>query len=344
MSAPPEWTPVRLKGERWLAVRLSIAPRQLPAFTVTWFDVRAAGPLPAWVLLLGGLGLHVYGEGSEIVVQDRWGSGKHHDDVRLALLVRWVEQDAVRGDSALQREQSLDEGGSAADGALELVRRLTPRKPSSAFVEEVRARLLAGQWELPAGKPLPSYGVSSRGLPPIEAEAERSRERAPAMRPPDADRASTGHWWVVLFLAFASIASAVLLLAYLDLPEFLRTLAFFLLLGGVFASIPTMIRLAEHRADVRRARARQRAAEVSPQQVIETLAQASATVPSGTYRTSPQQHDHTNFLQLHDAVRLEGVTRLASAGDGGKGYETYMAELLLRYRLLTDPPARTEAS
>ena len=72
----PSWQAHRLKGEAWLAARFSMTAQRLPAFSVTWFRAEAAGPIPVWLLLLGAMGLHVFGEGDELIVQDRPGTSR----------------------------------------------------------------------------------------------------------------------------------------------------------------------------------------------------------------------------------------------------------------------------
>ena len=51
-----------------------MAAQRLPAFSVTWFQAEAAGPIPDWLLLLGAMGLHVFGEGDELIVRKRQGA------------------------------------------------------------------------------------------------------------------------------------------------------------------------------------------------------------------------------------------------------------------------------
>ena len=111
------WVPHELRGEPWLAARFTIAPLRLPAFSVTWFRVESdrarhqgayrlrselveAGSIPGWLLLLGAMGLHVYGEGDQIIVQDRPGQGEVFDAYRLLLLevfIAWNVDHTVAG-------------------------------------------------------------------------------------------------------------------------------------------------------------------------------------------------------------------------------------------------------
>ena len=228
---------------------------------------------------------------------------------------------------ALTQAVALDEGGSAAEGALALVRRLWPQEtPSEGFVGEVRARVAAGYWDLPAGKGPPGNARYASGDP------AGTRSGLP---------------WSWLAVAISAMAVGVLLLAYLDLPAPLKTLAVLVFFCGLCILPPTTIKIGEHYVErwrTRRARARekQRNAAVEPEEVE----QGPTKLESSTYRSSPQQHDSSTFMLLHEAMKLEGLARIQSAGDlsGEQRYEVHMDEVLRRYRLLTDAPARTEAS
>jgi hypothetical protein len=318
--------PVRLDGERWLSATLSIAPRQLPAFSVTWFDVRATGPLPIWVLVLGAMGLHVYGEGSVLVVQDRWSvAGTKHDEFRLAALARWIVHDTLTA-PRLTQSMAFDEGGSAAEGALALVRRLWPQ--GEGFVSEIRAMVAAGHWDLPARKGPPGNARYASG---------------------DPGGTRSGLPWRWLAVALSSMAGGVLLLAYLDLPEPLKTLTVLVFSFGLCILPPTAVKIGEHYVErwrTRRARARerQRNAVVVPEG--EEVEQEPRKLESSTYRSSPPKHDSSTFMLLHEAMKLEGLARIESAGDlsGLQRYEAHMDEVLRRYRQLTDAPAHAEAS
>ena len=65
--------------------------------------------------------------------------------------------------------------------------------------------------------------------------------------------------------------------------------------------------------------------------------------PAPTFVSLPDARPR--FEQLHDAVCLEGRAWLEAARDavGLQRYEAHMDEVLRRYRLLTDAPARSEA-
>lgn len=65
--------------------------------------------------------------------------------------------------------------------------------------------------------------------------------------------------------------------------------------------------------------------------------------PAPTFISPPDPRPR--FEQLHDAVCLEGRAWLEAARDavGLQRYEAHMDEVLRRYRLLTDAPARSEA-
>jgi hypothetical protein len=149
-SAALEWVSHEVRGQRWLSARFSIEPLWLPAFSVIGARVEServrlmrgayraqpelveGGVLPEWVLLLGAMGLHVYGMGHEIVAQDREGRTCVHDEYRLRLIAQFIQEQ-------VSQSPGLE----------------CPRDSDSAFANEVRERLCAGTWDLPAAEPPP---------------------------------------------------------------------------------------------------------------------------------------------------------------------------------------------
>jgi hypothetical protein len=148
-----------MNGERWFSATISLAPLELPAFSVTWWrvdcdrvkrtgafrlraDLLEETALPDWLLLLGAMGLHVYRERDQLVVQDRAGLGDYHDAYRVLLVERFVHW---------QAETQRAWRGPLAESC-------------SEFAQLVRHHLAEGFWDLPAGAPLPGDAPTGERL------------------------------------------------------------------------------------------------------------------------------------------------------------------------------------
>jgi hypothetical protein len=133
------------------------------------------GVLPEWLRLLGAMGLHVFGEGEEVIVQDRAGQSEAHDAYRLLLIERFIEEQ-VR-ESPLP-ESDLPESNSDLSGRL--------GAPPN-FAQEVREQLRAGFWDLAAAEPLPADSAEGewRAFPKTSAfhAARRRRCAVPHVAP-----------------------------------------------------------------------------------------------------------------------------------------------------------------
>jgi hypothetical protein len=170
---PSVWTHQELKGERWVVARLPIAPLELPPFSATWSRVDAERvhlkglyrlgaelaegvTIPDWLLVLAAMGLHVYGEGNRLIIQDRAGRSHAHDEYRMGLLERFVREHV---------EQSVDVPGDLPES-------------TSEFAVLVRERVEAGFWDLPAREPMPGdpvLGDLIRANPQLLREALHHR-------------------------------------------------------------------------------------------------------------------------------------------------------------------------
>jgi hypothetical protein len=145
------WVRHDVGSEAWLAARISVAPLDLPAFSVTRFRVESdrvqcegpyrlqgelveGGALPEWLLLLGAMGLHVYGEGDQLIVQDRFGRSAAHDAHRLRMIEEFIAWSVAR--------HAERDGARSAD-----------RRSRTELAASVRKHLATGFWP---GVPLES--------------------------------------------------------------------------------------------------------------------------------------------------------------------------------------------
>jgi hypothetical protein len=324
-----------MNGEVWLSARISIAPQSLSAFSVTWFRAEASGPIPEWLLLLGAMGLHLFGEESDIIVQDRQGISAEHDRARLRLI--W---DVICAGSQAGPLSRLRHVGQplVAPRAAQLLR------------SKLQQHLVAGYWDLPAGQGLPGkpakpslLGKSALRFPPwrnrslvrigaelanttyarIGVEPEQRAENRDALVPRDAlpalrprtrlsrvlMRAAKANW-----LPSSSAKSRTV-------PLHLLPLVFIYSVVMVpIAAVLFVVLLAE----------------------LVWLPTASA---SPEHRTLLFPVDPSPpFIQLHKALTLEGVRCLENLknSEGKVRWFAHMAFVLAHYQRLMNPKDREE--
>lgn len=333
MIATPKWEPRRMNGEAWLSARISIAPQSLSAFSVTWFRAEASGPIPEWLLLLGAMGLHLFGEGSEMIVQDRQGTSADHDRARLRLISDVICTASNAG--PLSRLRHAGHQPLVEPPAAQLLRR------------KLQQHLVAGYWDLPAGHGLPgkppllgkralsfppwinrsSAGIGAElanttysriGLEPEQRTENRDplapREALPALRPRTQlsrvlMRAAKANW-----LPASSAKSRTVPLHLLPLVVIHSVVMV------PIAAVLLVVLLAE----------------------LVWLPTASA---SPEHRTLLFPFDPSPpFIQLHKALAIEGVRYLENLKNakGKVQWFAHMACVLVHYRRLTNPEDREE--
>lgn len=308
MSEPPRLQTRRMGGEKWLSAKLSIAPWRLPAFSVTWFRAEAAGPIPDWVLLLGAMGLHVFGEGSEMVVQGRPGTSPLHDELRLRLLCRFLHWE-VKAGSPLVLTRSLS---------------LTSEGDDEALPKSVREHLRAGYWALPARRGLP--GAPADALPPMRPmQRRRGVARVPGLAPrPPPSRATmyAARAGVGLSLLVGVVGASVLE----DVP-YVGWLLVFAWLTFMMGVLMRLARLAQ-----------------DPSTPFTPLLYACGTSSTPTPESLDPPDGRPLFVQLHDALTSEGYARLVRRKNPSEAtqWEAHMAFVLNEYYLLMNPPMSQE--
>jgi hypothetical protein len=163
------WERHEVEGRTLLTARLSVAPLQLPAFLVTPFrresdrvlsesgyrlqgEVGEGGEVAEWLLLLGAMGLHVFGEGQQLIVQDRPGRSRDHDAHRLRMIQQFVAWNVARAE--------VREG-------------LTVQRSRTSLAIEVRKNLATGCWPEAMG---PGGGSPERSAPASSSSMPATRK------------------------------------------------------------------------------------------------------------------------------------------------------------------------
>jgi hypothetical protein len=342
---PNTWTERELRGERWIMGRISLAPLELPAFSVTWSRVDtdrvhlkgayrlrpelAAGvTLPEWLLLLGAMGLHVYGEGHDLIVQDRAGETAYHDAYRLMLVQRFVRWH-------VQRARSF--------GPL-------PRS-TSELATLVRKHLEAGFWDLPAGEPMPGdpeTGERLRALPTDATERAypKTREFETYLQTGVRPKQLEAHWVPRQDLGRRSGSRSRLPRPRTFLSKALRT----------FLDFEQQLQLRDEPGPLAPLASRFGPAALPlwiafvtasfPVQLLlrlvlllEWVALPRDTSPEA-FLAAAERHpldDREPFVQLHEALTVEGLARLKRLDDpiGAEQWLVHMEEVFADYRALT---------